>query len=208
VTPRLPLRATLTAAGLLALLAGAGRASAQAPACEPQGGTPESRASRASPYDSTSFRIGGQEAKICYNRPAARERAIFGALVPWDQLWRMGANEPTTLHLPFPAEVAGIPVGGGKYSIYTVPSTREWVVVVNASTSQGGLTRDEGQFQNQYTDEVRAQEVGRALVPSERITGPVEQLTIRAEASGADAADLIVEWENTRVRIPVRRVGG
>lgn len=193
---------------LATLLAVADRAAAQAPVCEPQGGTPESRASRPSPYDSTSIRIGGQEAKLCYNRPAARDRVVFGNLVPWDMLWRTGANEPTTLHVPFAAEIAGIRVSPGKYSIYTVPSTREWVVVVNASTSQGGLTRDEGQFQNQYTDEVRAQEVGRALVPSERMAGHVEQLTVRGEPRGADAADLVLEWESTRVRIPVRRVGG
>src|SRR5688500_5549409 len=150
------------APGFLALLLFAAQASAQSPACEPQGGTPAGRAARPSPYDSVSFRVGGREAKLCYGRPSARGRPVFGQLVPWDQLWRTGANEPTTLHVPFAAEVAGVRVAPGKYSIYTVPSTREWVVVVNASTSQGGLTRDEGEFRNEYTDPVRAQEVGRA----------------------------------------------
>ena len=201
----LPLRAAMSVAALFALAA---PARAQAPVCEPQGGTPESRASRPSPYDSVSFAVGGQPAKLCYGRPSMRGRAIFGDLLPWDMLWRVGANEPTTLHLTVPAEVAGIRVAAGKYSIYTVPSTRKWVVVLNASTSQGGLTRDEGQFRNEYTEDVRAQEVGRALVPSERIGNAVEQLTIRAEARGTNAADLVVEWENTRVRILVERVGG
>jgi hypothetical protein len=197
--PRLWLPAALGFA-LIALPPGA---RAQAPACEPQDGTPASRATRPSPYDSVSFRVGGREAKLCYGRPSARGRTVFGGLVPWDQLWRTGANEPTTLHLPFAAEVAGVRLTPGKYSLYTVPSTREWVVVLNASTSQGGLTRDEGQFRNEYTDEVRAREVGRALVASERTSAPVEQLTFRAEATEA-AAVLVLEWENTRVRIPIR----
>ena len=124
--------------------------------------------------------------------------------MPYDMLWRTGANEATTIHLPFAAEIAGIAIEPGKYSIYTVPSTREWVVVVNASTSQGGLTRDEGQFNNEYIAEVRAQEVGRGLAMSESIDEHVEQFTIRSEQTGIDSANVILEWERTRVRIPVR----
>ena len=124
--------------------------------------------------------------------------------MPYDMLWRTGANEPTIIHLPFSAEIAGTAVGPGKYSIYTVPSTREWVVVVNASTSQGGLTRDEGQFSNQYVAEVRAQEVGRGLVMGESTGEYVEQFTIRSEQAGNSSANIVLEWERTRVRIPVR----
>ena len=124
--------------------------------------------------------------------------------MPYDMLWRTGANEATTIHLPFAAEIAGIAIEPGKYSIYTVPSTREWVVVVNASTSQGGRTRDEGRFNNEYIAEVRAQEVGRGLAMSESIDEHVEQFTIRSEQTGIDSANIILEWERTRVRIPVR----
>ena len=162
---------------------------------------------RQSSYDSVSVRIGEVEAKICYSRPSARGRAIFGGLVPYDMLWRTGANEPTIIHLPFAAEIAGIAVAPGKYSIYTVPSTREWVVVVNAATSQGGRTRDQGEFKNEYLTEVRAQEVGRGLVMSNSIEEYVEQLTIRAEPTGIDSSSIIVEWERTRVHIPVRARG-
>ena len=171
--------------------------------CEPQASR-DQLAQRPSPYDSVLARVGNMEARICYSRPIARGRVIFGGLVPYDMLWRTGANEPTTIHLPFPAEIAGITIDPGKYSIYTVPSTREWVVVVNASTSQGGLTRDEGQFRNQYVPEVRAQEVGRSLVMSEPAGEHVEQFTIRSEQTGSDSAHIVLEWERTRVRIPVR----
>ena len=162
---------------------------------------------RQSPYDSAAVRVGNAEAKICYSRPMARGRPIMGGLVPYDMLWRTGANEPTTIHLPFAAEIAGIALEPGKYSIYTVPSAREWVVVVNASTSQGGRTLDEGQFENEYIAEVRAQEVGRALAMSESIDEHVEQFTIRSEQTGIDSASIILEWERTRVRIPVRVSG-
>lgn len=172
-------------------------------ACQPQSGE-GSLVGRQSPYDSVVVHVGDRVAQLCYSRPLARGRVIFGGLVPYDMLWRTGANEPTTIHLPFAAELAGIPVEPGQYSIYTVPSTREWVVVLNASTSQGGLTRDEGQFKNEYVADVRAQEVGRALVSSAAMTEYVEQFTIRSERTGPNAGEIILEWERIRVRIPIR----
>lgn len=153
---------------------------------------------RPSPYDSTSVQLGQTQAKVCYGRPSARDRQIFGGLVPYDTLWRTGANEPTIIHLPVAAEIAGIAVEPGSYSIYTVPGREEWTVIVNASTSQWGI-------ETSYTPEVRAEEVGRATVPAESIDEHVETFVIRSEPQGDAGSDLVLEWENTRVRVPVRR---
>ena len=169
---------------------------AQVPACQPMTAN-MALEGRASPYDSTLIRVGGQTAKICYGRPSARGRTMIGgAAVPYGQLWRTGANEPTTLHLPFAASVAGIELEPGSYSLYTMPGLDEWVVILNRSTSQWGHER-------RYTDEVRAQEVGRAIAPATATDAHVETFTIRSEPSD-DAATLLLEWENTRVAIPVR----
>lgn len=151
---------------------------------------------RASPYDSTLFVLDGQDAKLCYGRPSVRGRTIFGDLVPYDTIWRTGANEPTIIHLPVGAEIAGIPVEAGSYSIYTVPARDEWDIVVNRATSQWG-------HESQYTEEVRSQEIGRASVPAETIAEPVETLDIHAEVA-EPGVDLVLEWERTRVRVPVR----
>lgn len=151
---------------------------------------------RASPYDSTLFVLDGQDAKLCYGRPSVRGRTIFGDLVPYDTLWRTGANEPTIIHLPVGAEIAGIPVEAGSYSLYTVPGRDEWDIVVNPATSQWG-------HESQYTEEVRSQEIGRASVPAETIDEPVETLDIHAEVA-EPGVDLVLEWERTRVRVPVR----
>lgn len=148
-------------------------------------------AGRVSPYDSTLVRIGGATAKVCYGRPSAKGRTIFGGLVPYGELWRTGANEPTIIHLPVEARIAGMEVEPGSYSIYTIPGREEWTVMVNRSTSQWG-------HESRYTPEVQAQEVGRARVPASRTEAPVETFTIRSADS-----DLILEWENTRVRIPI-----
>ena len=181
-------------------------AAAVARACEPSSANVTALSTRASPYDSVDVGVGGQPLRVCYSRPAMRGRNVFGTdLVPFDTLWRTGANDPTILRLPFPATIAGLPVQPGNYSLYTVPGRDHWTVVINASTSQGGLTRDDGQFRNEYTAEIRAREVGRRTVIRETMADPTERFTIRSEATGPSSADLILEWETTRVRIPIAR---
>lgn len=176
-------------------------------ACAPMAG-PADLAQRPSPYDSTLITVGARRAQVCYSRPSAKGRVVFGGMVPFDSLWRTGANEPTILHLPFDADIAGLAVPAGQYSLYSVPGAAQWQVVLNRSTSQWGLTRDEtradgGVNRSAYTAEVAAQELGRAPVTADSIEF-VEQFTIRAEPDGPDGASLLLEWERTRVRIPIR----
>src|SRR5690606_22287390 len=105
-----------------------------------------------------------------------------------------GANEPTIIHTPVAATIAGVRVEPGSYSIYTVPGREQWTIVVNRSITQWG-------HESSYTDEVRGQEVGRATVPATTVEQPVEQFTIRSEPAG-EGSNLILEWERTRVTIP------
>jgi DUF2911 family protein len=153
---------------------------------------------RKSPLDSLTFSINRQPVKVCYGRPSSRGRTMLGGKdIPYGKLWRTGANEPTIFYAPIPLRVAGLNVPPGVYSLYTVPGRREWEIIVNRSTSQWG---EEGK----YTDEVKAQELGRAKVKSEALKTPVETFTIKAEPEGDRAASLLLDWEKTRVRIPVQ----
>jgi hypothetical protein len=167
------------------------------PSCQPS--SRMDVAGRASPYDSTTIDLGEGVAKICYGRPSLKGRTMIGgAAVPYDTLWRTGANEPTTLHVNVPATIAGIEVEPGAYALYSVPRAgTEWTLVVNRSTSQWG-------HESNYTEEVRGQEVGRAPVQAETLDSSVEVLTIRPMEDGAGA---LLEWQNTRVRIPIRPTG-
>ncbi|MDX2192995.1 MAG: DUF2911 domain-containing protein [Gemmatimonadales bacterium] len=149
---------------------------------------------RKSPLDSLSFTVGTSDVKVCYGRPSARGRAIFPGVVKFGQLWRFGANEPTMIHTSGPLVIAGVKVGAGSYSLYAVPGDKEWEVIVNRSVKQWGE-------ESGYTDEVKKQEVGRGKVKAEAAAAPVEQLTFSAAAKGAK--ELVVEWEKTKVRIPL-----
>ena len=179
--------------------------------CSPYA-SPDELAERPSPYDSVAFNVDAAMAKLCYSRPYARGRQVFGGeLVPWDLLWRTGANEPTIIHLNRAAEIAGLSVEPGSYSIYTVPSEGQWVVVVNSATGQWGQTRDMmtpggTMSTNSYTSDVEAQEVGRAPISTEETDEYVEQFTARFGPPSATGADLLFEWETTRIVVPFRFV--
>jgi hypothetical protein len=152
---------------------------------------------RKSPLDSLTFTIASQPVKVCYGRPSSRGRTMLGGTaIPYGKLWRTGANEPTIFYAPVPLRVAGLDVPPGVYSLYTVPGPREWEVIVNRSTSQWGE-------ESNYTDKVKAQELGRAKLKSEALKTPVETFTIKAEPASDKAASLLLDWEKTRVRIPV-----
>ena len=154
-------------------------------------------ATRKSPLDSLSFAVGKASVKLCYGRPSARGRTMIGgSSVPFGKLWRTGANEPTMIHTSIPLVIAGVAVPAGSYSIYTIPGEKEWQVIVNKSISQWG-------HESYYTPEVKAQEVGHGIVPSSALATPVDTFTIKAEPGSGGKVNLVLEWEKTRVAIPV-----
>lgn len=153
---------------------------------------------RASPPDSASVRLGGEAARICYSSPRRRGRDIMGGLVPFGQPWRLGANEPTTLHLSFPAEIGDVRVEPGSYSLYAIPGEDEWEIVVNGATDRWGVPIDEN---------VRSEDLGSVTVEPAETASMVENLDLTFERQGEDAAHLVIRWERTRLEVPVRRVG-
>ena len=189
------MRTLLTTITLAATVASGGRAQATPASCWIRGDAAR-LAQRASPLDSAATRVGDATIKVCYSRPAARGREVMGGLVPWGEPWRLGANEATTIHVPVAAGIAGVRVEPGSYTLYAIPTDTSWQVVVNRGVERWGIP---------INAQVRAQDVGSATVPVETLSEPVESLTLRFGPAVAGATELIIEWERTRVRIPVRR---
>lgn len=156
---------------------------------------------RVSPLDSLTFVVAGSPVKVCYGRPSSRGRVMIGGQhVPYGRLWRTGANEPTMIHTTSPISVAGIEIDKGTYSLYTIPGESEWTVILNGSVTQWGHIAS-------YDYRVRKQEIGQTTIPRERPEGRVETLTLRAEPSDGTVT-IVLEWENTRIRIPVAPIAG
>lgn len=182
-----------------ALLAVARPAEAQDySSCFLQQGTVEAALQRPSPLGVTSFSLGGQEGTLCYGRPSAKGREVMGALVPYGTPWRMGANEATAVHVPFPADIGGVQVAPGDYSLYAVPGLEEWTIVVNRNAERWGIP---------INDDVKAADVGSFELRAGTVPDMVEQLTWTWEPDGSGAGRLVMTWEHTRLEIPIRRGG-
>ena len=158
-------------------------------------GAPEALAERMSPLDSVTITLGGGQAKLCYGRPSARGRTMVGGEDPLGQPWRMGANEPTTLHLPFPARLGSIDLPPGKYSLYAIPEETEWTVIVNTNTNRWGIP---------ISPDVRSSDFGSMKVTPKEPSKYVETMTFSFQ--GSDLSGLITfAWELATFDLPITR---
>lgn len=151
--------------------------------------SPVSYSSRVSPLAEVRLPVGSGTVQLCYGRPQMRGRPVFGALVPYDSLWRTGANEPTRLSTTVPVLLGDLQLDPGRYALYSIPRPDHWTVYVTRSTRHWG---------NDISMSVRAREVGGVDLPVEHLEAPVETLTIRPVDAGVTIA-----WERTSVRLPL-----
>lgn len=149
---------------------------------------------RASPFDSTGVRLDAGNVKVCYSRPRMLGRPIMGRLVPYGEPWRMGADEATAIFLPAAGSIAGVPLEPGWYSLYAVPGPREWRIVVNGMARRWGTPIDEA---------VRERDIGSGVIPSRTVDTPEDLLRMSFLRTSGNAAELVVQWDRTAVRIPV-----
>ncbi len=149
---------------------------------------------RISPFDSTSTTVDGHTLKVCYSRPRALGRPIMGRLVPFGMPWRLGANEATVLHTPVSIMLGDLHVSAGSYSLHAMPDSAEWGMTVNSIVQRWGVP---------ISPEVLEADLGFAVAPVERLAEPVEFFTLRLEQNDSNV-DLVIEWELTRIRFPIR----
>ncbi len=156
---------------------------------------------RLSSLESASTSFGDVMVKVCYGAPLRRDpndpevtREIMGALVPYDAPWRMGANEATAIYLSAAASVGGVALDAGAYSLYATPTMGDWTVHINSVAERWGIA---------INDEVMANDVGSFTVTPGMLDEAVDQLRYTfSEAEGG--ADLVMEWEQTSISIPIR----
>jgi hypothetical protein len=153
---------------------------------------------RFSPEQETSFNQGDLTMKIFYNRPYKKGRVIFGGLVPYDKVWRTGANEATRFETNKPLMVGGKRLGPGKYSFWTIPRKETWTIIFNSETDQWGInSRGEA-------NRDPALDVLQTDIPSVEQEQEFEQFTIEFNQTGDDI-EMILLWDRTLVAIPIDR---
>lgn len=152
------------------------------------------RGQRVSPHESATHVVDGATITISYGRPSKRERAIFDALVPFDNVWMPGADEATILWTSTGLQFRDVSLLGGSYSLYTIPSAATWKLIINKQT---------GQWHTEYHAD---RDVARIDIRIDRPPQPVERFTIIAVPRTDGGEELHIEWA-TRAPAPftVRR---
>ncbi len=142
-----------------------------------------------SPRDTARGTIGGAHLLVDYGRPSMRGRAIFGekTLVPYDKVWRTGANAATTLVTDKDITIGGIPVPAGTYTLYSLPSAKGWQLIINKQTGQWGTEYDQ------------TKDLARVPMKLTTIASPVEKFEI---VVGSDSM-LHLRWDTVDAAVPV-----
>lgn len=134
----------------------------------------------------------GKKVTIDYGAPSIRGRKIMGGLVPYGKVWRAGANEATGFVTDTDLMVGGTRVPAGKYTIYSLPGENNWQLIINKQTGQWGTVYNE------------PQDLARVPMKVESLSSPVEQMTFSFEKTGPDSANLALEWEKTKLSVPLQ----
>src|SRR5579864_4336818 len=163
-----------------------------APAPAQQQKQPEDKSKRPSPPGTADCTINGKKVTIDYSRPYLKGRKLGTDLAPYGKVWRTGANEATTLTTAIALDIGGAKVPAGTYTLYTLPSEGTWKLIINKQTGQWG------------TEYHQEQDLARVDMKKQEIVVPVEQFTISLDQDSNDSADLILEWEKTRVWVVIK----
>jgi Protein of unknown function (DUF2911) len=136
---------------------------------------------------------GGQTITVDYSSPRAKGRKIYGELVPFDKVWRTGANEATKFVTTADVNVGGTTVPAGTYTIFTVPGKDKWTLIISKKTGEWGTD-----YPGQSNDLARV-DMKVSTLPS-----PMENFTISFDKSSSGGT-MNIDWETTRASVAIAK---
>jgi hypothetical protein len=135
-------------------------------------------------------KVAGVTVVVEYGRPSVNGRAIWGALVPYGQVWRTGADEATTISFDQDVAVEGQPLAAGTYALFTIPGETEWTVIFNKTAKQWGAFKYDA-----------AQDALRVKVE------PVAHENVEALDFVVEGDAVVLRWEKLAVPIRIAAAG-
>jgi hypothetical protein len=151
---------------------------------------------RASPAATATYDKNGLKIEVAYSRPSKKGREIFGQLVPYDRVWRTGANEATTFSTNQELHIGGKALPAGKYSLWTIPHADRWQVIFNKRMYPWGINM-EGEASRDA-----AEDALEVTAPVEQTAKVVEQFTINVVDRTVPTLEF--SWDRTKVSVPLK----
>jgi hypothetical protein len=150
------------------------------------------KAPQPSPTSKITQQVGLTDITLDYSRPSAKGRKVFGTLVPIGEMWRTGANAATKVTFSENVKIAGNELPKGTYAIYTIPTEKEWTVIIHKNTTHWGI------------DGYKQEEDAFRFTTKPIIGGNnVETFTMQVENLKNGSCDITIAWENISIAIPV-----
>ncbi|WNJ19338.1 DUF2911 domain-containing protein [Pontibacter sp. G13] len=137
--------------------------------------------------------VGLTDVSVMYSRPGVKGRTVFGDLVPFDKVWRTGANSSTQITFSDDVKFGGKDVKAGTYALYSIPTASEWTFMLYSDLKLGGNVA-------KYEE---ANEVVRFTVPSKKLPMSVESMMFMFDDLTDNSATLTLAWESTMVTIDI-----
>ncbi len=153
----------------------------------------KSETKKHSPQDTAIYEADQFKIKVEYSRPYKKGREIFGGLVPYEEVWRTGANEPTTLTVNQDIQFGDEELKAGTYTLWTIPYTSQWTIIVNSKMYGWGVGWDSKPSRDPKYD------VLKINVPVQELNDVVEQFTIDFEYH----VNLSMAWDKSKVMVPI-----
>lgn len=142
---------------------------------------------RKSPHDT----VSATNVSVTYGRPSKNGREIFGTLEKYDKVWRLGADEATTITFAKDVKFDGYDVKAGTYAMFAIPDEEKWTIILN------GVVKQWGAFSYEKNKD---KDVAKIKVPVSKLDNVVEQLTIRFNKDNS----IVIEWDKTQVVVPLK----
>lgn len=130
-------------------------------------------------------------ARVIYSRPQKEGRTIFGGLVEYGKVWRLGANEATEIELYRDVKIRDKKLGKGRYTLYAIPTETQWTIIFNKDTDTWGAFK--------YDEKKDVLRVDVPVTKSATVTDPFSLSFARS----ANGADLLVAWDNVMATLPL-----
>lgn len=151
----------------------------------------DDKSKRKSPPMETMGKVGDVEVKINYSAPYAKGRTIYGELIPYGKVDRLGANEATTIEVSSNVTIEGEDLAAGKYAMFSIPGEDKWTLIFNTVADQWGAY--------EYDE---SKDALRVEVEAHQLDELVEQMKIDLKEKEGKSW-LVIKWEKTKVPLSI-----